>query len=101
MANVEPLQRHVSAHIVGGGRAVGQLAGGLASSANVPVGESLRTAVDLAFDATRQLRESALDEQLAALVVVEREVTLIRAERICRADLNLLMVLLYYFIMEC
>jgi len=56
MANVEPLQRHVSAHIVGGGRAVGQLAGGLASSANVPVGESLRTAVDLAFDATRQLQ---------------------------------------------
>jgi len=90
MANVEPLQRHISAHIVGGWCAVEQLSGGFASTAHVPVGESLRAAVDLALNASRLLRESALDEQLAALVIVEREVTLIRAKRGCRADLYLL-----------
>lgn len=89
MANVDPLQRHVATHVVGGWSAVEQLPGWFAATAHVPVGKSLRAAVDLALNASCLLGVTTLHEQLSALVFVQREVTLIRAQGCRGANLYL------------
>lgn len=62
MINVDPFQRNIATHIVGGNALAVQFPGWLAAPAHVPVGVALRAAMDLTLDASRLLRVAALDK---------------------------------------
>lgn len=89
VADVDPLQRHTVAHIVRGWIAAAQLFSWLATTAHIPIGEALRAAIYLSLDAACLLRVAALHEDLAAYILVQCKVSLLRTKRLCRMNWHL------------
>lgn len=83
VSNIDPLDGHVVAHIVYGWLTTGEFRCRLTAPTHLPVGEAFGTAIDLTFDAICLAEVVALDKQMAALFLVDGEVTLLGAKREC------------------
>lgn len=89
VTNIDPLEGHAVVDIILGWCTVAEFPCRLTTLTYIPEDEALGTAVDMTFDATSLTVVVALDKQLAALFLVDGEVTLFRAKRECGLYLQL------------
>lgn len=80
VAYVDPLQWHTVTDIVCGRGTASQFLDGFTAPTHIPVGEALRAAIYLTLNAARLLKVSALDKYLAAFILVQCKVSLLRTK---------------------